>query len=250
MDYPLRRLVNGSQHALIDPESITPSDRKLTPANVMTWLRPTVFGLSNMYMIIKGKRGATASLIPTIASDAEGNVARFISKHWPDSGLGVSKHGIREDPIADTLAIGEIVLGTFISKKTSRLAKFAAGIIVAQEAKKALWAYSADRAYRAATTTKANPRGEKLIITPDVEGKLAMTEKAIAGTAIVATAETSNPIIRTGLGLVALGFAIAGSWRADKIQSTYQRDFEQQMATIPTSQDINNLNIINFRNTT
>src|SRR5690606_6753789 len=103
---------------------------------------------------------------------------------------------------------------TLIAPNVSQSGKAAVGLVLAQEGYKTVWA-----AIRAAQY--ANKTGELLEIPTDIEGKEAMAEKFVAIEAAVMTSETDNPYIRLALGSTALGFAISGSWRGEKVRQRY-----------------------------
>ncbi len=226
----LTPLVNKAQSLNHRPEA-TPSDRLFTPANGMTAARP-ILAAEIGKKLIKGERFVTPWMIALSASDAEGNVARFIDKHWPESGLGSSNLGADADPVADTLAMLIVSGAALRAPRVSMAGKIAVAGILAQEGKKTQWAISSDREHRRLTTTDENPKGQKLNVPVENAGKEATLEKLIAITAAVATNDTDNSVLRAGLGVSALGFAAAGSIRGEHVRQRYEEQLDSLFARI------------------
>lgn len=201
---------------------VEPSSRWLTPANVLTASRP-LLAAQAARMLIKGQRGSSLVVAGMAATDMEGSVARAIDKKWPESGLGTSTKGAEGDKYADALALLTVSGAALLAPKVSPLGKAAVGTVLAQEGYKTVWA-----AVRAAQY--ANKTGELLEIPTDMEGKEAMAEKFVAIEAAVMTAETDNPYARLALGSAALGFALAGSWRGEKVRQRYDEISTELMA--------------------
>ena len=86
---------------------VEPSDRILTPANVMTASRP-LLALYAAHLLLQPERSkipVTPIVIGMAATDMEGKVARLFDKHYPQWEIGTSKLGTEADQVADTAAI-------------------------------------------------------------------------------------------------------------------------------------------------
>ncbi len=200
----LRPLVKTAQ--AVNPETdIAPSDKLATPATALTAVRPIIGG-AVAYMLLKGKKPATAVAFVAGITDMEGWVARKISTKQPDSKLGISNKGKLLDPIADTIMLGEITAGILFAPRVSRLGKVAVTIVAIQEAVKAHDVVKANNEYRALT-------GMTLEIPVSDQGKEAMAEKMLAGGLATTTNDIEGVVSRTAVGLAALGFGIAGALR-------------------------------------
>ena len=206
----------------ITPEGIEPSDRMLTPANAMTAARP-VLAIAAANRLLKGQRPVTPIVFFMGASDAEGNVARFISKIAPNSGLGVSTFGEEFDPVADTAAILFVGSACLRAPRMPVTAKLAVATALGHEGFKAAWALRTNHDYQRLS-------GERLKIKPTIEGKESMAEKLSAIGMAVLASDFDHPIVRQTLSAGALGFATVGSLRAERQRDIYNTQAMQMMA--------------------
>lgn len=200
---------------------VTPSDRLVTPANVMSAARP-LLAMKAAEMLLHGKRGVLPLAVVIAATDGEGNMARFIDKKWPESGLGTSVKGAELDPIADTMAFLTIAGAALKAPRVSLLAKSAVATVLGQEGVKTAWAVTSAIKYQKQT-------GSSLHIPVDVAGKEATVEKFAALTAAVATSETDNVMLRTGLGALAIACAVSGALRSERVREQYQQQVEEML---------------------
>lgn len=161
----------------------------------------------------------------------EGLVARGVDKWKPKSGRGTSTKGKLGDPIADTALLFELGTATIIAPKVSLLGKAAVAIVGIQEGVKAKQAIAKDRAHRALT-------GNPLDVPVTLQGKEAMAEKIVSSGLAVGTNEFRNPSIRLGLGVAAIGFAVAGAIRGHAAHRENMRAADEIMANfVPTPVD-------------
>lgn len=207
------------------------SDKLFTPANGLTAARP-LMAIKIANMLIKGQKGVTPMMMVMAATDGEGNVARFIDKHWPNSGLGSSSVGADADPLADTAAMLIVAGAALRAPRVSLTGKAAVGIILGQEGVKSVWALNSARIYAAATVSEEHPHGERLHIPVNDEGKEATIEKLVALTFATATNDFENPFVRQSLGLTALGLASVGSLRGELIRSEYEEEFNNRLVDL------------------
>lgn len=205
--------VNRAQRPNASIEIDHSNDRRVTPADLMTYSRVPL-ALLSARRLYKGKRGALGFAIAMAASDAEGNVARYIDKKFPDSGYGTTNHGKLMDPIADTASLLTLCGGALISPGLNRISKLAVGVVLGQEFVKAVWATSQNSKYKQAT-------GEKLVLPVSPAGKEAMAEKFAAITLAVASNEIDGSRGQRILGAAALGFAVMGARRGESARGEY-----------------------------
>ena len=167
----LSPIVNRAQSMKSGPEYL-PSDRILTPATGLTIARP-ILGAWAAERLYHGKKGVSPIVAVMAATDMEGRLARFISKHWPESGLGVSTAGADLDPLADTAAILEVAAAALVAPRVSTLGKMAVATMFGQEGFKTKWALGANKIYKAQTN------GERLTMPVSNEGKEAMAKNLL-----------------------------------------------------------------------
>lgn len=212
--------------AELAPDDVEPSDRVLTPANGMTASRPILAGIATK-MLLTGQRPVTPVVFLMGASDAEGNLARFIDKHFPESGLGTSKIGAEWDPIADSAAVLMVGAACLVAPRVPVLAKVGVASALGQEGFKAVWALRQNAEY-------SELAGSRLVITPTLEGKASMAEKLSAiGTAVLAS-DFDNAVLRQGLGAGSLYFGVTGAFRAESQRQEYVEIAEQMIASLQT----------------
>ncbi len=195
------------------PEIDHSHDKIATPANAMTLSRVPLAYLAAQ-RLYKGKRLSSFFTLAMAASDAEGNVARYIDKKYPDSGRGTTNHGKLADPIADTAGLLTVSTGALLSQRVSPAAKCAIGLVLGVEANKAAWAYRQASSYKKAT-------GKDLKPNVSLEGKEAMAEKFTALLFAVATSEVEPGWKQSLLGAVAVGFAVSGTIRGESARRDY-----------------------------
>lgn len=169
--------------------------------------------------LVNGQKGAFYFAAASAASDMEGIPARFITKHWPDSGLGISKFGADWDPRADSAAALIIAAGALRAPHVSLLGKGAVAVVLGQEGFKTAWALKVDHDYQKLADT-----AEHLWLQPTKGGKEAMAEKLTALCLAVATNETRNPYSRVGLGSAAMFMAISGAMRGEEARQEYVQE--------------------------
>lgn len=189
------------------------SDRLLTPANGMTASRP-LLAVKASKMLIAGDRPVMPWLFFMGASDAEGNMARFIDKIAPNSGLGSSTKGAELDPIADTAAILIVSSAALFAPRMPRMGKAAIATALGHEGFKAAWAIRKNNAYEEVA-------GERLRIRPTVEGKESMFEKFSAVGMAVLASDFDNEYARNALASGALAMAAAGTNRGESQRRIY-----------------------------
>lgn len=213
----LRPLVNRAQS--VSPEaSIAPSDKRVTPANVMTASRP-LLGVWAARTLLRGKKYAVGAAFIAGITDMEGYVARKVDQKWPESGRGRSNKGKMADPIADTIMLAEVATGALLGPRVSRLGKAAVIIAIGQEAYKAQQAIRLNNTYQALT-------GEALDVPITMKGKEAMAEKMLGVGLATLTNSFDNSLVRTVTGAAALGFSVAGALRGhsahlDNMEAAY-----------------------------
>jgi hypothetical protein len=188
----------------------------LTPATVMTISRPLI-GFEIGRRLITGEENVTPLMMAVGASDGEGFVARYIDKHFPESGRGSTELGKALDPIADTIALLEIAGAALKAPRVSKLGKAAVGTILASESIKTIWAAYANSKHILST-------GNQLVITPSRDGKAATASKFVALTAAVATHDCEPGTQRTTLGWLAIGMALSGIFLGEKARRGYAED--------------------------
>ncbi len=202
------------------------SEKILTPANVLTASRPIIGGIA-LANLIKGKGDGTfrrsAFLVTALgaATDMEGVPARLVDKRFPNSGRGSTVHGQKADPLADTIFAAEVAAGVVGGKNTSMLAKLSAVIIAAKESRKTKWYVGMNDKYANALAANGQTE-EKLVIPVDNAGKEAMVEEMIGLGLAVATADLNKkPLLRTALGLAAIGHAVVAFTRGEQVLRHY-----------------------------
>ncbi|MCA9333226.1 hypothetical protein KDA00_05140 [Candidatus Saccharibacteria bacterium] len=197
-------------------ESELPASEKiLTPANLMTASRP-ILAAEASRRLLSGQKGAFAFAALAAATDAEGNVARWIDKVRPEWGRGVTIHGAEWDPRADTAAALMMAFAALKGPRVSVPGKLAVATVLGQEGYKTLWALRSDRQYRDLADTT-----EHLWLQPSKDGKLAMAEKLSALCLAIGTNDTDDFRLRTGLGFSAMAFAGIGAIRGEFARYEY-----------------------------
>ena len=186
----------------------------ITPANLLTAARP-VMALEVAHRIATGRRHTTALMLATVATDAEGTVARLVEKAAPNSGYGLTELGAAIDPIADSMAFMEIAAGALVGRRVSLLGKLGVGLVVATEGVKAKWAVKANAKHKAET-------GERLVIKPSGLGKAATDFKFAALFSAVRTHELEPGTERTVWGIASLATAAVGTVLGEKARRSYQ----------------------------
>lgn len=199
----------------VPPDNIEPSNRIFTPATVMSALRP-VFALQAAHKLITGKKNVTRTIFLMAASDAEGNLARFIDKRWPKSGMGSSKVGAQADQIADTLGGFFTASGIIAGRNVTLSARLAAFGVLAHEGYKAKWALAKNQEYQ-------NVTGQRLEIASTVEGKESMAEKLASLMLAGATADMAPGLNRSFVGFGALVMATSGVIRGESQRKVYNQ---------------------------
>jgi phosphatidylglycerophosphate synthase len=225
----LRPLVKRSQSMNKNGE-LEPSDKWVTPANAMTASRP-ILGAIAAKKLVQGKPKAAVWAMVAAATDMEGIPARKIDEWKPEWHRGRSKKGKLGDPGADSSMLAELTIGTLFAPKVSLLGKLALVIVGAQETIKAVEAVSKDKEHRALT-------GEHLNVPITDDGKEAMIEKMGAAGLAILTNEFEHPVVRLGLGMTALGFAIAGAARGHAAHRENMRAADEIMANFQTPVEV------------
>jgi len=229
-----RPLVNRAQVEHTGPE-FEPSDRIITPPNMMTASRP-VLATRAAIKLLRGERYVTPWVAAALATDMEGLPARFIDKRWPDSGMGSSKLGSEGgDTAADGLAIAILSGAALKAPRVTTTAKAAIAIAGGQETAKAVWYAQARREYGELTTDEEHPGGSHLSFEIGYDGKEAMIEKMLAVILGVATNDTDSRMARRVLSGLAMGHAIAGAARGEHARQGYVEQYEQMVAGLDQS---------------
>lgn len=212
--------------AELAPDNVDPSDRIITPANAATLSRPLLASWVTK-MLLTGQRGVTPIVFAMGASDAEGNIARFIDKHFPDSGLGTSKTGAEWDPIADSAAVLMVGAACLIAPRVPHLARAGVATALGHEGFKAAWALRKNAEYEEVA-------GERLKISPTLEGKASMAEKLSAiGTAVLAS-DFDNQFARQSIAAGSVYFGVTGAFRAEQQRQHYAGIADQMIADVTT----------------
>lgn len=204
------------------------NDKPFTPGDAMTYSRPPLAALTGA-ILLRGEKptavwnAATPWATLTMATDMEGQVCRLIDKFWPDSGLGSTEHGARNDPIADTMALIEIGGAILKAPRVTPAAKMATAAVFGAEGYKTQWALRRNAAFKART-------GEQLILPTSLEGKEAMAEKMTTLILATATHDTDNPLLRTALSAGAMTFAGIGTARGERARQAYEPLIEDMLA--------------------
>lgn len=220
---PFDRFITNPQAKGSEEKTAPTSTKIATAANGMTAARPVLASIA-ANKLVHGEKGALPWVLAAAASDAEGNVARFWSKVFPNSERGTTIHGAVWDPRMDTIAALILCGAVLKAPRVSLLGKTAVGVVLGQEGRKTAWAINADMQYRELTESE-----EHLWIQPTKEGKAAMAEKLTAICLAVATNETDNLICKTTLGASALAFGTMGSIRAEQ---TRRNDYVPELAVM------------------
>ncbi len=205
----------------IEPQQnseVAPSDRVITPANVMTLSRVPL-AVECARRLRKGQKGALKFAIASAASDMEGIAARTIDRLFPESGYGTSVAGAEWDPRVDTAAALVIATGVLLAPRVSLLGKTSVSIVLGQEGLKTAWALKADMNYRSLTHAV-----DHLSMQPTKGGKEAMAEKLTSLCGAVAINETDSPMLRTSLGVGATSLAISGALRGEEARHEYVQE--------------------------
>ncbi len=207
--------------------AVDPSDRIFTPATGMTAMRPPLAGAA-AYMLMNEMKGAIVPTLVMAGSDMEGKVARWIDKHYPESGLGTSNFGADWDPRADTMALLILSGGVLRAPRVTRTAKAATGLVLGQEGVKAAWAITSNHRYNSIKPEDAENLSKLLPVTKD--GKEAMAEKFAAICCAVATNDFDNPYVRASLSAGAVAFASTGTLRGERVRNGYNMKLKEIMA--------------------
>ncbi len=209
-----RPLIKGAR-SLEEFEAIDHSnDKPVTPGDVMTYSRPPLAAVA-AWMLLTERRPASVVAGVAMATDMEGQVCRFIDKHWPGSGYGSTEHGARNDPIADTAALIEIAGAALKAPRVSVAGKIATASVVGFEGYKTQWALRRNYNFQKLT-------GDQLILPTSIDGKEAMAEKMTAIELAVATNDIDNPLFRAALGVGAMAFAGVGDIRGGRARRAYE----------------------------
>lgn len=214
---PLVKKTQNGPHR--SPEDM--STKKITPATLLSSAR-VILGFSIAKDLLSTKNTNPAKLFlkttAMAASDAEGNVARFIDKHWPDSGRGTTKWGASADVVADTLSLIIVGAGAVLSPKIDKAAKAAIGVTLAHELGKAKWAKDKAEEYKDLT-------GRVLAIEPTPEGKESMAEKYLGITLLVNTAGLKEgSSLKHLTTLAGFMFNIIGTKRSEEQRKVYDQN--------------------------
>ena len=212
-----------------------PSDRLLTPANIVTAARP-ILGSIATKKLIKGERGVFKYVMGVGVSDGiDGWLSRAIDRRWPNSGMGTTKIGAPGDTVADVATVLPIGLGTLAAGRVPLSAKLGLGAVLAQESTKLNWARKANSDYK-----QAGGEGQ-LYIQPTKGGKEAMAEKfSCLGLAALAS-EFENPVVQGVIGAAALYFGVTGALRGNEAVGQYTSEAAALTRDLQTSQDAQNI---------
>jgi hypothetical protein len=165
-------------------------------------------------MLLRSERPVTPWVLLMGASDAEGNLARFIDKIAPESGLGSSTRGAELDPIADTAALLIVSSAALFAPRMPLTGRAAIAAALGHEGFKAAWAIGKNNLYQ-------DVANERLAIKPTLEGKESMAEKfAAVGLAVLAS-DFDNPYARNILGTAATALAATGVIRGEGERRIY-----------------------------
>jgi len=202
------------------------NDRPFTPADALTVSRP-IIALEVSRRLLSGQGRVFPLVAVMAATDAEGNLARFIDSRWPDSGWGSTEHGARRDTYADTAALLMVSAAALRAPRVTAGAKLAIGTVLGQEAIKTGWALHSNMLY-------GNMHdGERLELPVSLTGKEAMAEKFAAVALAVGTHDAQTTAMRAGLTIASLGFAGAGALRGEAARQEYIPLVEQLLDQYP-----------------
>jgi hypothetical protein len=165
-------------------------------------------------MLLNGESPVTPIIFAMSASDAEGNVARLIDKHFPNSGLGSSKIGAEWDPIADTGALLIVGGASLFAPRLSYLSRVSIALALGHEGYKSAWAIGKNKQY-------GEVASGRLQIKPTIEGKESMAEKFTAVGLAILSSDFDNPDVRRVLSAGALAMAVTGTLRAESQRRIY-----------------------------
>ena len=202
------------------------NDKPFTPVDAVSLSRPLYFAPKIARMLLKGERYVTPYVMSMAATDAEGNVARVIDKLLPDQGWGSTEHGERTDILCDTTGILLISGAGLRAPNVSLGSKLAIAGILGAEGVKASWAISRSLKYK-------NAGGGRLDIPVSLDGKEAMLEKLVAISLALATNDTDDRLMRTGLTGGALYFGTTGSVRGESARRSYETQVQEMLSELP-----------------
>ncbi|MEO8785227.1 MAG: CDP-alcohol phosphatidyltransferase family protein [Candidatus Saccharimonadales bacterium] len=226
------RFIPDPRAAEVKAELIEPSDRILTPATLITAIRP-ILGAMATKKLLAGEKGVfKLTALMGLTDFADGKLSRWIDKHYPESTYGTSKFGASADTMADVTSLAPVGLSMVVAKRIPITAKLGIGAVLSQEGSKGGWAFNANNQYK-----EAGGEGQ-LFIQPTKGGKAAMAEKFTSfGLAALAN-ECENPIVRSSLGVASFYFGVTGALRGNEAVGQYKQEAAQLIGQLQTSSDM------------
>ncbi len=206
-----------------------PSDKLLTPANVITAARiPLV--LKAAQMLIKGDRPVSPLVAGLLVMDAvDGTTARLFDKFFPDLKIGRSKIGEPEDQWVD-LAVGTILSRAILkAPQVPAASKLAAAVVMGQEGYKTAWAVHKGVNHYLKT-------GEVPVVKTADIGREAMIEKGFSLATAVISGDVQQPVARQALGATSLFFATLGATHGEQARQDYAETMLAQLETFQAEQ--------------
>lgn len=204
-------------------------DAILTIPNLLTLSRP-VLAVKARRMFINGERPVTPWVVAMLASDMEGKVGRVLDKHVPNWNIGSSKIGAEGDQYADASAFVIVTDGIIRARRVPLTGKAGAGLVLAQEGYKTVWAGSRALSWFLRT-------GTKLELDTNSNGKAAVVKKGGAVIAAALANDVDDPLLRQGFGAAGLMFGAAGAKQGEEARRQYDVVFKQMMAQSEIDKD-------------
>lgn len=230
----------GDPRAQNAPEqTVTPSQRIITPATAMTLARPVLAGIA-AERLLHGKPNAFVPTLLMGASDMDGKLARFLDKHFPDLGIGSTEFGAKADTYMDAASLLLVAGAILRAPRVPLTAKTGTAMVLGRETAKAAWAYGANNKYK-----QAGGEGQ-LFIQPTKEAKAAMGEEFSCMALAALSNDLTNPLARQTAGLGALYFGATGALRGNQEVGLYKHEAVQLIRELQITADVGQLAPENF----